>query len=601
MSNKLNFTRNISLEKEELIQFQNFLTDNSQKSLFEAITVAWGIVPQADLSGNDFLVEQGSLAETIQVSNDSVGIDSDLFLLSLKAFDNYPIVDDGNYYWLKVSHRYLNVEPGTVSVNTSGEVSGTGTAFTELLRNQTSGSPVKIKFYKEDISQNPEIINNTDVYEIVEVINDGSMILSGNFTAEADLNYIIIGSVSLGTTITTEQKEGIYSYNNCALELVAETVFDTPPTSGFTQGKDFYIARLRNSGGTVSIEDKRSGYYWTLDLGVTLPSKADRNANNITVADAALWLSKLLIYQNEYISLTSSGSVTIYDVQNTSGLISVGGTANTHSYTLRLPLIDNQNVGKDIFIKYSLDTSVRTGPSYFRVTDIDNNVLFQDDWTDIIVKKGSVIVKNNGTSWGILTVNNHSIASQNESRLGTSDSSVISPARLLDVFLNSLNVQSSTTRHGTARGSTDAETQAGSVTSRYVTPASLKNSKIIDRGDPVSADFSSGDFTLDGTWRNLDISSVVPSWASVVVFRVFCTPNSTAVGDGLRLLFRKDTNANDLNVSGFETRLDVAGLNRIFYTDLMVAIHSVGTIVEYNGTLYGNGIANLGLTVAFWL
>ena len=32
----------------------------------------------------------------------------------------------------------------------------------------------------------------------------------------------------------------------------------------------------------------------------------------------------------------------------------------------------------------------------------------------------------------------------------------------------------------------------------------------VKRDDPVNADFAMGDFTKDGTWHDLDLSSIVP-------------------------------------------------------------------------------------------
>lgn len=433
MSNKLNFTRNISLEKEELIQLQSFLTNNAQKALFEAISLAWGIIPQADLSGSDFLVVSGSSSGTIQVIDDSVAIDSDSLLLALQSFDNYPVPDDSAHYWLKVSHRYLNVEVGTISINTSGEVAGAGTLFTELLRNQTSGSPIKIKFYKEDVQQVEETINNDGIYEIVEIINDGSMTLAGNFVAESNLKYIIIGSVALGTTLTTTQKEGIYSYNNCALELIAETVSDTPPTTGFIAGKDFYIARVRNVGGTISISDKRSGYYWTLDLGVTLPSKADRNATNITTSDALLWLEKLMVHQNEYVSLVISSGATIYDLSDTYGLIDVTGSATSFSYRIKLSAVSSANKGKIIAINYNLNSTTASS-SYFKISDISNNIFFSVSWAEIGNKRGIIYLKSNGSTWGVISTPTYNLASIVEAQAGVNNTNIITPATLESVL-----------------------------------------------------------------------------------------------------------------------------------------------------------------------
>lgn len=260
---KVNFSRNIFIEKEELNRFQNFLQDDSKSFLFKNEIISYGIVEQPSLLGVDFLVQNGSDSGTFKVANDSNAVDSDLLLLALSAFDNYPVTGNSLWYWVKISHRYTGAEQGTVSVNTSGQVSGSGTLFTEVLRSQTTKAPIKIKFYKEDAQGVSQIVVNDGIYEVVDIVSDTNVVLSGTFVNESDLKYVVVGSFSLGASITTEQKEGIYSYDNCRVSLVLESTLDTPPTAGYTADKDFYIARLRNVGGTLTIQDKRTDYFQT--------------------------------------------------------------------------------------------------------------------------------------------------------------------------------------------------------------------------------------------------------------------------------------------------------------------------------------------------
>ncbi len=41
----------------------------------------------------------------------------------------------------------------------------------------------------------------------------------------------------------------------------------------------------------------------------------------------------------------------------------------------------------------------------------------------------------------------------------------------------------------------------------------------VNRGDPAGWDFEVGDFTTDNTWRDLDLSSIIPVEAKLVHFR----------------------------------------------------------------------------------
>ena len=38
----------------------------------------------------------------------------------------------------------------------------------------------------------------------------------------------------------------------------------------------------------------------------------------------------------------------------------------------------------------------------------------------------------------------------------------------------------------------------------------------VDRGDPAAYDFTKNDFTTDGTWQDLDLSTIVPAGAKAV-------------------------------------------------------------------------------------
>jgi len=56
----------------------------------------------------------------------------------------------------------------------------------------------------------------------------------------------------------------------------------------------------------------------------------------------------------------------------------------------------------------------------------------------------------------------------------------------------------------------------------------------IDRGDIASYDFEVGDLITDGTWRVLDISSIVPANAKVIVGRIEVNDNSVGKAVYLR-------------------------------------------------------------------
>lgn len=301
MSSKLNINRNIFLEKEELIRFQNFLMNDTVNQVMLDNTSSWGIV-RTVFSGvsPDFLIEVGTNVGTIKLATNSKAVDSDKLLLNQVAFDNLAIPNDGSYYWVKISHKYSALEEGTCSINVNGEVSGTNTKFSEVLRGQATEVPVKIKFYKASG------LLNDQTYEVV-ALNVGSpdtqLILSGyGFVAESNLNYIAIGSTPIGEVLTNSQLEGLYQYDACNIELIEETTLDTAPTTDFVADKQFYVARVVNNAGTITLQDKRTNFLTFNVEGMS--NKLDKTNNLSDLSDVAIARANLGVSSAEEIENT---------------------------------------------------------------------------------------------------------------------------------------------------------------------------------------------------------------------------------------------------------------------------------------------------------
>lgn len=70
-----------------------------------------------------------------------------------------------------------------------------------------------------------------------------------------------------------------------------------------------------------------------------------------------------------------------------------------------------------------------------------------------------------------------------------------------------------------------------------------------DRGDPAAYDFDKDDFTKDGAWHDLDLSSIVP----VCVKAVLLIGHVEGNGVDWTIMFRKKGNVNEVNHGGMET------------------------------------------------
>ena len=132
---------------------------------------------------------------------------------------------------------------------------------------------------------------------------------------------------------------------------------------------------------------------------------------------------------------------------------------------------------------------------------------------------------------------------------------------------------------------------------------SFDNLSYVDRGDPAAHDFLVGDLTLDLTWRELDLSSIIPSGVKAVVLRV--AMNDTVAGTYIQL--RKNGNSNattsfklisqgaGLQIESFPT-IAVDSNGKLSYTGSAgitgVWITVVGWFLEENITVYGGSITS---------
>jgi hypothetical protein len=211
----------------------------------------------------------------------------------LLPIDNIAVTADSNWYWVRVSHKYRYHELGTVEIAADGYMTGTGTTFTEVLRGQATDVPTKIKLIKSsDLS--PAV--NSGYYELVDVVDSTTAILAGTttFTPETSLHFVVIGATPINENISVEQAIGLYQYDDCEIELVQESVLDTPPTVGFTQDKTFYLARIQNTGGSLTIQDKRTEYYAFNISGIS--DKLEKNQNLNDLLDKAAARDNLSVY-----------------------------------------------------------------------------------------------------------------------------------------------------------------------------------------------------------------------------------------------------------------------------------------------------------------
>lgn len=106
-------------------------------------------------------------------------------------------------------------------------------------------------------------------------------------------------------------------------------------------------------------------------------------------------------------------------------------------------------------------------------------------------------------------------------------------------------LDSSVARHGLLKKLPNVAAQFLNGVGTWAVPAGGGGMNFVDRGDPAGLDWTQATLTTDGTWRDLDLSAIVPAGAVAVVLETLIADNSVQ----LTISYRKKGNVNDRNVS----------------------------------------------------
>lgn len=262
----LKIVRNLFLEKEELNRFEEFLSSKLYTYLLKN-TKYWGVIGGTDA----FKVYAGTNPESIKFIEESFAIDKNINFIYLPVTDNIDCstLTDSLWYWIKISHATTNYETGTVNVDIKGNLSGANTLFLDVLRGQSAKAPSRISLYENDVKLGD--------YEVIDVGSDTTAIINSSFAVgKTGLKYAVTGTFTLGESIQ-EADKNIFIYDSCTISFVLET--DTPPT--LTADEEFFIARIRNVSGALTIQDKRTNYTYKTK-GEFDASDALKQSNNLS-------------------------------------------------------------------------------------------------------------------------------------------------------------------------------------------------------------------------------------------------------------------------------------------------------------------------------
>lgn len=259
---------NFIIGSQEFDRFKKSLDEDGFRKLFLKNSIEFGIFANY-INGNfdNGLISQGTNIGTIK-NNELFAINNDGNIIYRSLTDNISIADDSQWKWLKISHAYSPNEQFIVSIDKQGNLVCPDGNLIEILRGQPN-NPSRISF--------PNSTLNIYEYDVVEIIDEHNAVLSGDFISENNLTIAVVGTFTPNISIPLQDKYP-FQYDSCTLTAVVESVFNTPPT--LIDGKEFLLARIKRTGSTITIQDKRSLNIYR--------DKADYENNNLDISDNAL-------------------------------------------------------------------------------------------------------------------------------------------------------------------------------------------------------------------------------------------------------------------------------------------------------------------------
>jgi len=249
MSN-LKYSENLFLGAAELNRSNKFIFTDGFKNFLLQNSVEYGLVKKENEAFINGLVQE-DIGLTIKI-NELEAIDNAANFIYNPLTTQIAVPADNNWYWVKVSYTFTNVENGIFSIDSFGNLvctSGNAELLT-ILRGQPN-FPSRIAF--------SNATNNIFEYDVEEVIDNNNATLTGNFINETGLKLVVVGTFTPGYVPTVAEKK-IFQYDSCVVSLIASNTSDAP---AHNIGQEFFIARVKNNGSIISIEDKRNEIWKT--------------------------------------------------------------------------------------------------------------------------------------------------------------------------------------------------------------------------------------------------------------------------------------------------------------------------------------------------
>ena len=300
---------NLFLGTQELNRFKKFIEQDSIRQQLLLHTKTFGIVKGFyNLDGQ--YVEPRSSLSVINRGKDifltpGLAINSKGEVITLKQDLKLNIPNTGLKYYVFISYEFTHIESGTVSVTEDGSIVGTDTEFLNILRGRPD-FPVKIKFTN---STNGNVFE----YEVLSVVDNYNAKIFGDFNAEDNLKYQVVGTFTPGFFPSLDNKY-IYKYDSVKIRISSDK--DT-----LDKDNEFLIAEVVSSTD-ITIKDLRSKF-WTTRASFDFEYFTHNPMNPILGVDWVKWDLQTTPRDRNEVNISWGYDVSNYTINATSNQINL--------------------------------------------------------------------------------------------------------------------------------------------------------------------------------------------------------------------------------------------------------------------------------------
>ena len=388
MSN-LNISENLFLGEQELNRFKRFITDEGIKRSLLFCSKSFGIVKDIYTENKRFISHKDSFR--LKTDGNSIFVDSgfavDALGNVLTNLSQIPIQIPNNnlFYVVSIRYKIKQIEQGTVTINKNRKLTGDGTKFLEVLRGQPD-FPVYVKF--ED-SKKGNVYN----YEVQQVISQTEAQLIGEFVDETDLQYKVGGTFTPGYQAPSDK---FYIYEYDSVEILIKQVNQNQLGNIVGDDVEFILGIVKNSNGTIVIEDRRY-QWWGTDAEYDLKYLKNYTYNPIIGVETIKWDIDVTPRDRNEVTICWGYEVKqfTFDTKNNQIAVVVGAGG----------ILKENNISQfsdgffDGWLLYSTKTgnyttvnnSVKNGSQILLNVDVLDTIKFKQDDTFVIVPNAEEI------------------------------------------------------------------------------------------------------------------------------------------------------------------------------------------------------------------